>query len=247
MTGQPGETPPWLTVIDMQRVFGEPGSPWLTPRFAEIVAPVQELVQAFRPRVTFTRFVAPEVPRGAWRRYYDQWPFALQPPTARMYELVDEFAREPGPTIDATTFSKWGPELAVKVGAGRLVLAGVSTDCCVLSTALAAADAGVEVQVIADACAGVDDDSHVKTLDILRLYSPLVEVAGVAEALRTRDASIGLARAPAQADPLCTNRKGSRRRDHGPSARCMGWHSAMRLACQPSRYPAKRSWRGTAS
>ena len=27
---------------------------------------------------------------------------------------------------------------------GRLVLAGVSTDCCVLSTALAAADAGVD-------------------------------------------------------------------------------------------------------
>jgi nicotinamidase-related amidase len=247
MTGQQGETPPWLAVIDMQRVFGEPGSPWLTPRFAEIVAPIQKLVQAFRPRVTFTRFVAPEVPRGAWRRYYGQWPFALQPPTARMYELVDEFAREAGPTLDATTFSKWGPELAAGVGAGRLVLAGVSTDCCVLSTALAAADAGVEVQVIADACAGVDDDSHVKTLHILRLYSPLVEVAGLAEALREHDDSMGLDQAPPQAGSLCMNRKGNSRRDHGPSARSMGWHSAMRLACQPSRYPAKRSWRGMAS
>jgi nicotinamidase-related amidase len=246
VTGQPGETPPWLAVIDMQRVFGEPGSPWLTPRFAEIVAPVQKLVQAFSPRVTFTRFVAPEVPHGAWRRYYDQWPFALQPPTARLYELVDEFAGEAGPTVDATTFSKWGPELAARVGAGRLVLAGVSTDCCVLSTALAAADAGVEVQVIADACAGVDDDSHVKTLEILRLYSPLVEVAGLAEALREHG-STGLGGAPPQAGPLCRNRKGSRGRTRGPSARSTGWHSAMRLACQPSRCPAKRSWRGTAS
>lgn len=176
---------PWLAVIDMQRVFGEPGSPWLAPRFADVVEPVRKLVGAFRPRVTFTRFVAPAAPAGAWRRYYDQWPFALQPPTARIYELVDAFAGEPGPTLDATTFSKWGPELAANAGAsgGGLVLAGVSTDCCVLSTALAAADDGVAVQVVADACAGADDESHAKALDILRLYSPLVEVVTAAQLL----------------------------------------------------------------
>ena len=44
----------------------------------------------------------------------------------------------------------------------RLVLVGVSTDCCVLSTALAAADEGVSVRVVADACAGVDDDTHTR-------------------------------------------------------------------------------------
>jgi nicotinamidase-related amidase len=170
---------PWLAVIDMQRVFGEPGSPWLAPRFAETVGPVQRLVEAFGERVTFTRFVAPDVPAGAWRRYYDQWPFALQPPDARIYELVDDFA--PRPTLDSTTFGKWGPELARQVGSGRLVLAGVSTDCCVLSTALAAADAGVEVQVVADACAGINDESHEQALAILRLYGPLVEVVALAD------------------------------------------------------------------
>jgi nicotinamidase-related amidase len=173
----------WLAVIDMQRVFAEPDSPWFTPRFAQTVAPAGKLLAAFRPRVTFTRFVAPEVPAGAWRRYYQQWPFALQPQDASIYHLVDAFAGEPGPTLDATTFGKWGPELAAKVGGGRLVLAGVSTDCCVLSTALAAADAGVSVQVAADACAGVDDESHAKALDIMRLYAPLVEVVTVADVL----------------------------------------------------------------
>jgi nicotinamidase-related amidase len=177
--GQPG----WLAVIDMQRVFAEPGSPWSTPRFAETVAPAGRLLAAFRPRVTFTRFVAPAVPVGSWRRYYEQWPFALQPQDATIYHLVDAFAAEPGPTLDATTFGKWTPELAAKVDGGRLVLAGVSTDCCVLSTALAAADAGITVQVAADACAGVDDASHAKALDILRLYGPLVEVTTVAEIL----------------------------------------------------------------
>jgi nicotinamidase-related amidase len=57
----------------------------------------------------------------------------------------------------------------------------VSTDCCVLSTALAAADAGVTVRVVADACAGVDDESHRRTLDVLALYGPLVEVVSSAE------------------------------------------------------------------
>jgi nicotinamidase-related amidase len=172
-----------LAVIDMQRVFGDRDSPWFTPRFAEIVGPIQRLVDAHRPRVVFTRFVAPGVPTGAWRRYYELWPFALQPPDARIYELVDEFAGEPGPTVDATTFGKVGDQLSAMMGGGRLVLAGVSTDCCVLSTALAAADDGVEVQVVADACAGVSDESHAKTLDILRLYSPLVEVISLAEAV----------------------------------------------------------------
>ena len=56
------------------------------------------------------------------------------------------------------------------------MLAGVSTDCCVLSTAVAAADAGVPVQVVADACAGVDDAAHGKALDVLALYAPLIDV-----------------------------------------------------------------------
>ena len=99
----------WLAVIDMQRVFAEPGSPWLAPRFNEIVGPVSRLVEAFRPRVTFTRFIAPDVPSGRWQSYYDQWPFALQPPDARIYELVDDFAEGAGTTLDACTFGKWGP------------------------------------------------------------------------------------------------------------------------------------------
>ena len=102
----------------------------------------------------------------------------------RIYELVDEFAGEPCPTLDATTFGKWGrrprrPRHERRAGDGGRAAAtaswcsaGVSTDCCVLSTALAAADAGVEVQVVADACAGVDDESHAKALDIMRALRP---------------------------------------------------------------------------
>lgn len=173
-----------LTVIDMQRVFAEPDSPWATPRFDEAAEGVRRLLPAFGDQVTFTRFIAPEKPVGAWRAYYDQWPFALQPPDARLWELTDEFAEQARHLVNATTFGKWTPELAARVGTeGRMVLAGVSTDCCVLSTALAAADAGVEVLVVADACAGVDDDSHAKALHVLDLYRPLIRVVTVDEVL----------------------------------------------------------------
>ncbi|MGX1472326.1 UNVERIFIED_CONTAM: nicotinamidase-related amidase [Streptomyces canus] len=169
-----------LAVIDMQRVFAEPGSPWATPRFAEAAAGVRRLLPAFAERVTFTRFVAPGRPAGAWREYYARWPFALQPPDAPLWRLTDEFADRAAHIMDATTFGKWTPELATRVGPeGRLVLAGVSTDCCVLSTALAAADAGVETLVVSDACAGVDDESHAKALDVMKLYGPLVRVVTV--------------------------------------------------------------------
>lgn len=178
---------PWLAVIDMQKVFAAPDSDWAAPRFADILGPVEQLVAAFRGRTTFTRFVAPAAPAGAWREYYARWPFALRPPDAELYGIVDALApqaREAGPTLDAETFGKWTPWLAERVGAGgELVLAGVSTDCCVLSTALAAADAGVKVHVVADACTGASEDSHTKTLEILRLYGPLVEVVDLAGAL----------------------------------------------------------------
>lgn len=163
-----------LAVIDMQRVFADPASPWATPGFASILGPVAELVAAFGPEVTFTRFVAPAAPSGAWREYYARWPFALQPRDAELWRIADPFVADS--TVDAPTFSKWGPALAERVGDAALVLAGVSTDCCVLSTALAAADAGVRVQVVADACAGVDDESHRAALHVLGLYGPLVEV-----------------------------------------------------------------------
>ncbi|MFC9926539.1 cysteine hydrolase family protein [Streptomyces sp. NPDC127190] len=173
-----------LAVIDMQRVFADPASPWATPRYADAAAGVKALLPAFTGRVTFTRFLAPRDPAGAWRAYYEQWPFALQPPDAALWQLTDGFADVPGTVLDAATFGKWTPELAARVGVGgRLVLAGVSTDCCVLSTALAAADAGTEVLVVADACAGADDDSHLKALQIMELYRPLVRVTSIAEVL----------------------------------------------------------------
>jgi nicotinamidase-related amidase len=169
-----------LVVIDMQRVFADQDSPWATPGFDMIVPTVAGLVKDIGGAVTFTRFVAPARPTGAWRDYYAEWPFALQPPDAPLWDVIPQLGPI-GPTVDATTFSKWGPALAERVGDAAMLLCGVLTDCCVLSTAVAAADAGVAVRVVADACAGVSAESHRAALDVLALYGPLVRVVRSAE------------------------------------------------------------------
>ena len=169
---------PVLALIDLQRIFADAESGWATPDFQRVIKPTQQLIDLYSPNVVFTRFIAPEEPTGSWIPYYEQWPFALQPSDSYAYQLVDEF--NGAPTLDKTTFGKWGPELAEAVGpVGHLVLSGVTTDCCVITTALAAADAGIFVQVVADACAGVDEASHQKALDIMRLYAPMLEVVTV--------------------------------------------------------------------
>ena len=180
-----------LAVIDMQEVFADPDSAWATPGFAEILPRVRQLVAALAPQVTLTRFVAPDTPTGAWREYYAQWPFALRPPDAPLYDVVAGLgpARDTAGTISATTFSKWGPALADAVGPRTLLLTGVSTDCCVLSTAVAAADAGVPVQVVGDACAGVDAPSHDAALHVMGLYAPLIEVVETAAVLAGQGAA----------------------------------------------------------
>ena len=100
-----------LCVVDVQHVFADPGSPWGAPRFAEVHPAIRRLTAAFAGRVVHTRFVAPAEPTGAWVPYYAQFPFALQPPDAPLYALLDD----PGdaPVLDATDVRQVG------AGAGR--------------------------------------------------------------------------------------------------------------------------------
>ena len=174
----------------MQEVFGTPGGDWFAPRFAEIVPNVVRLVKAYGSRVVFTRYVAPAEPRGAWVPYFQDWPFALQPPDSPLWDIVPALA-EParaqqaagiGP-VTATTFTKWGTQLATLVGHGPMILTGVATDCCVVSTALPAADAGMETWVVREAVAAGTDEGQVRAIDLMDGYAPLIRVVGMEQAL----------------------------------------------------------------
>jgi len=183
-----------LVVIDMQNVFGTPGSGWNTAGFGAIVEPIARLVEAYGDDVLFTRYVSPAAPHGAWVPYFEEWAFALQPPDADLWDITPGLAQAAarqqaagvGP-VTKETFSKWGPELAEFVGAdGRMVLTGVSSDCCVIATALAAADTGVEVWVVSDATAGMDESTHAQALYIMGLFGPLIRIVTTEEALAAR-------------------------------------------------------------
>jgi nicotinamidase-related amidase len=178
--GSAAAAPSWLMIIDMQRIFSEPNSEWATPDYALASAGIQRLLGAFEYRVCFARFLPPDQPAGAWIAYYETWPFALDPVNAPLYELTKEFASVPATMIDRTTFGKWDAATDEALGHPKdIVLAGVTTDCCVLSTALAAADAGVHVTVAADGCAGITRADHERALDAMALYSPMINIAEV--------------------------------------------------------------------
>ena len=79
---------PWLLVIDPQRIFASPDSPWGSPMFPGILDPVRRLAERYAGRTVLTRWVAPDPAPGSWGPYLDAWPFARVPAEDRLYDLV---------------------------------------------------------------------------------------------------------------------------------------------------------------
>jgi nicotinamidase-related amidase len=171
-------------VVDMQMVFAK-GAPWATPGFEELEAPLLRLVEAFGERVVFTRFVLPRRPHGSWTSYYQTWPAVTLPEASPLFELVPPWLRMARSVVEKPTFSKWGPELQALAGGSRtLVLCGVSTDCCLLATALAAVDDGMYVHVVSDAAKGATAEAHERVLALVASFAPQARVTTVAKELQ---------------------------------------------------------------
>lgn len=175
----------WLVVIDPQNIFASPDSEWGSPFFEDAMVNIRHLALAYGQRVLVTRWIPTADRSTSWGEYFDAWPFADKPASDSLYDLVpDAVALSPHPTLDLPTFGKWGAELESIVGHGaHVVLAGVSTDCCVLSTALAGADAGARLTVATDACAGSDASNHEAALHVMGLYPPQITLKTTHEIL----------------------------------------------------------------
>lgn len=177
---------PWLLVIDPQRIFADPASDWAAPTFPAAMTQIQRLAAAIGPQRTLVTRWLPTADRStSWGDYFAAWPFADVPADDPLYALVDGAGRlSDRPTIDEPTFGKWGPQLAGIVGAGaELLVTGVSTDCCVITTVLAAADAGCRVTVVTDACAASTPENGAAALHTLGLFPPQVRLARAADLL----------------------------------------------------------------
>ena len=176
---------PWLVVIDGQRIFADPTSDWGSPMWPDAAARIAELLPRFAGRTILTRWVppAPDERVGSWAAYMAAWPFADRPAADPLFDLVPGLAGVTAPVVDAPTFGKWAA-LAPLVGpAPELVIAGVSTDCCVISTVLPAADAGATITVVTDACAGSTPENHAAACTVMGLYPPQVTLTTTAEFL----------------------------------------------------------------
>ncbi|QCR52732.1 nicotinamidase [Brachybacterium sp. SGAir0954] len=177
---------PWLLVVDAQRIFADPASDWASPFWEGAWERIRELAAAVGPeRTLLTRWLPTADRSTAWGDYFAAWPFADVPATDPLYALVDGAAElSAHPTIDEPSFGKWGPQLAGVVGhAPQLLVTGVSTDCCVITTVLAAADAGAHVAVVADACAASAAENATAALHTMSLFPPQVDLRSTAEVL----------------------------------------------------------------
>lgn len=176
---RPVDSDDWFVVVDPQVIFADPAtSAWGSPMWAQTVPRIVDLARAYGPeRTVLTRFVARPQLGGSWAAYYDAWPFALVPEDDDLYAVVPELAGCAAHTVTAGTFGKWNADLRAVVGEQpTLTVAGVSTDCCVISTVLPAADAGATVRVVADACAGSTLENHAHALAVMSLYAPQITV-----------------------------------------------------------------------
>jgi len=174
---------PWLVVIDPQVVFADVASPWAAHGFGTAMDVIADMAPRFGDRVIVTRWLPGKLRVGSWRAYFKRWEFADRPPTDPMFNLVPDAQRLSAlTTIDLPTFGKWGPTMRMLIGpTPNLVLTGFSTDCCVVSTALAAADSGATVRVISDACAASSDENHQGALKLMDNFAPQIKVISAAQ------------------------------------------------------------------
>lgn len=176
-------------VVDMQELFrSHPdwGSPCLTP----LVEPIRRLIET-RPESTyFSRFVPPHRGDQAerhWGRYYRRWHrVTLETMDPALVEVIDELRPWAGRIIDKPGYSALAnPELreAVLSAPGHcLILSGVETDICVLSTIMEAMELGLRIVVASDAVASSVAACHDFAMQILeQRYDEQVEIATVEE------------------------------------------------------------------
>ena len=182
------DSDPWLVIVDPQRIFADPESPWASPFFDAAWRRIETLADRYAGRIVVTRWLPTADRQSAWGEYFEAWPFADVPATDPLYELVEPAARivadADAVVVDEPPFGKWGAQLRAIVGEyPRLIVTGVSTDCCVIATALSAADDGAWVSVPTDAVAHSRADHGAAALHAMGLFEPQLRLTTAADHL----------------------------------------------------------------
>jgi nicotinamidase-related amidase len=140
--------------------------------------------------VVFVRLIAKpgtesKVAREASQRHGDEAPLCVEGTPGAAF-----FGPQPKPgetVISKSRFSAFaGTGLADQLhaqGIDTLVLAGLTTECCVAATAWSGFEQDFHVFIAADACAAYEEDLHFSTLEALQLSGAMLgETAEFAQA-----------------------------------------------------------------
>lgn len=171
-----------VVLIDLQTIFGLKYSPWRVDYYEYVITGTCSFLNSLALHdnsntldIIMTRYLPPPS-KHVWKEYLDMFPSIDRNPNSSDYELdsrldgVADFK-----VVAATTFGKW-PVIEPIVGKEpcNIFIGGVSTECCVLSTALAAVDAGHKVFIMEDLCEGTV--LHNEALNIMKAFSPNITV-----------------------------------------------------------------------
>ena len=170
-----------ILVIDMQNVY-RPGQPWGCHTFDRACRNIRKLLETSPGAAYFTKFIASPNPDGVWKEYNrvnreineNPWMNAIA-------DELSDFARR-YPVLEKSVYSSMKiPEIRAAAHGGRnVVLTGVVSECCVLSTCMEAIDLGAHVVYLRDACAGdcAETETAVETvLSRLPLHVTICDTA----------------------------------------------------------------------
>ncbi len=155
-----------ILVTDMQNVYTK-GRAWACLDTEGAAARIGRIVREAERRhlslkVMLTEYLAPKHPVGAWKVYNETYAAINEDPYLNALIPEMKSLAEKYPVFSKSTYSSMSiPEVrAAAEEAERVVLTGVVSECCVLSTAFAAIDLGCHVVWLKDAVSGFDRDKE---------------------------------------------------------------------------------------
>lgn len=172
--------------IDMQ-VFFASGSEWAVPDTLRVLPVVERLARHAPASTVFTRFMPPrtaEEATGQWQTYYRRWASVLgRANDSAIYGLLPSLAAmaPPAHVVDKSTYSAFEAPaftaLLDRLGCRSLIITGIETDVCVLTTAFSALDRGLRVVLVSDGLGSGSAAGHAAILETLApRYAPQIEI-----------------------------------------------------------------------
>lgn len=172
---------PLLLLIDFQNAYLS-GQEWECPNIDSAVNNATRLINSdLFNTIISTRYIATESPTGVWKEYNQKYDrinndiYLNEEITEISKALHNASSNHQVAKYDKSTYSALSNN-AIKeavLSASYVVIAGVTTGCCVLSTVMELIDLGVYATIIKDATAGTSIACEEAVWTVLEGLSPL--------------------------------------------------------------------------